>query len=212
MPAAAKRQKTRIEEIRRIELIEAAHRIFLRDGLKGLTTTRICHEAGMSQGILSYYFKDKEHILFEMVRYANRSLMDNVVIGLRAATTPWGRLVAIVNGNFPADRFEQNIANAWISFYAETAHNSRYARLQALFYRRLHSNIASLFPATVSRSEVDHFVRGFAAMLDGLWLRRGHSATDIDLPQATSLLIDYAEKMLGVELTAQLKLPVGRGA
>ena len=51
MAAKAKKQKTRIEDIRRIELIEAAHRIFLREGLRGLTTGRICAEAGMSQGI-----------------------------------------------------------------------------------------------------------------------------------------------------------------
>ena len=100
MATKAKKQRTRIEDIRRVELIEAAHRIFLRDGLKGLTTTRICHEAGMSQGILTYYFKDKDQVLFEMVRYANRVLMDAVVINLRQAETRWDRLTAIVDGNF----------------------------------------------------------------------------------------------------------------
>ena len=58
MVARFKKRKTRIEDIRRVELIGAAHRIFLRAGLKGLTSVRICHEAGMSQGILTYYFKD----------------------------------------------------------------------------------------------------------------------------------------------------------
>ncbi|TIW10143.1 MAG: TetR family transcriptional regulator, partial [Mesorhizobium sp.] len=89
MATRTKKQRTRIEDIRRVELIEAAHRIFLRDGLKGLTTTRICHEAGMSQGILTYYFKDKDQVLFEMVRYANRVLMDAVVVNLRKAETRW---------------------------------------------------------------------------------------------------------------------------
>ena len=89
MAGTRKKQKTRIEDIRRVELIEAAHRIFLREGLRGLTTTRICHEAGMSQGILTYYFKDKDEVLFEMVRFANRLLMDAVVINLRQARTRW---------------------------------------------------------------------------------------------------------------------------
>ncbi|MGX8010533.1 transcriptional regulator BetI [Mesorhizobium sp. ORM8.1] len=205
MATRTKKQKTRIEDIRRIELIEAAHRIFLRDGLKGLTTTRICHEAGMSQGILTYYFKDKDQVLFEMVRYANRVLMDAVVVNLRRAGTRWERLTAIVDGNFPEEKFERNTANAWISFYAEAAHNPRYVRLQELFYRRLRSNIGSALSPLCAKPEIDHFVRGFAAMLDGFWLRRGHSNDDISHLEARALLVEYSEKMLGAGMVSKLK-------
>ncbi|MDQ0323260.1 transcriptional repressor BetI [Pararhizobium capsulatum DSM 1112] len=205
MMAPRKKQKTRIEDIRRVELIEAAHRIFLREGLKGLTTTKICHEAGMSQGILTYYFKDKEQVLFEMVRVANRVLMEQVVSNLRRATTRWQRLLAIIDGNFPANRYDRSTANAWISLVAETAHNARYARLQRPFYSRLRSNIASALAPSLSRDEIDHFVRGFAAMIDGLWLRRGHSETDMWLEEAKLLLTEYTEKMLGDKLVETLK-------
>ena len=205
MATKARKQKTRIEDIRRVELIEAAHRIFLRDGLKGLTSIRICHEAGMSQGILTYYFKDKDEVLFEMVRFANRLLMDAVVVNLRQAVTRWDRLMAVIDGNFPEEKFERNTANAWISFYAEAAHNPRYARLQQLFYRRLRSNIGSALSPLWSKNEIDHFVRGFAAMLDGFWLRRGHSDDDISCLEARTLLVDYSEKMLGAEMAARLR-------
>ncbi|URK87477.1 transcriptional regulator BetI [Rhizobium sp. RCAM05350] len=162
MAVQPKKQKKRIEEIRRIELIEAAHRIFIKDGLKGLTTTRICNEAGMSQGILTYYFEDKDEVLFEMVRHANRILMDEVVMRLRSARTRWDRIIAVIDGNFPESRFERNTANAWVSFYAEAAHNQRYARLQRLFYRRLHSNLASALVPALDRAAIDPFVLGFA--------------------------------------------------
>jgi TetR/AcrR family transcriptional repressor of bet genes len=205
MATRPRKQKTRIEDIRRVELIQAAYSIFLREGLKGLTTTRICHEAGMSQGILTYYFKDKNEVLFEMVRYANRVLMDTVIAHLRRATTRWERLTAIIEGNFPAENFDRNTANAWISFYAEAATNSRYARLQRLFYKRLASNIASALAPFCSRAEIDHFSRGFAAMLDGFWLHRGHEEEDISAEQAKRLLTEYSEKMLGADMVERLK-------
>jgi TetR/AcrR family transcriptional regulator, transcriptional repressor of bet genes len=205
MSTHPKKQKKRIEEIRRIELIEAAHRIFIRDGLKGLTTTRICNEAGMSQGILTYYFKDKDEVLFEMVRHANRILMDEVVMRLRGARTRWDRIIAVIDGNFPETRFERNTANAWVSFYAEAAHNQRYARLQRLFYRRLHSNLASALVPAVDRAEIDPFVLGFAAMLDGIWLRRGHSDADISLAQGKQLLTRYTENSLGAAIVGRLQ-------
>lgn len=204
MPANARKRRTRIEDIRRVELIEAAHRVFLAEGLKGLTTTRICHEAGMSQGILTYYFRNKEEVLFEMVRFANRLLMDNVVVGLRGAHTPWERLVAIIDGNFPENRYDANTANAWVSFYAEAASNQQYARLQQLFYRRLRSNLASALGQTLSRAEVDHFAYGFAAMVDGLWLRRARTE-DLTVAEATRLLVEHSERVLGPDRVARMR-------
>lgn len=207
--AQIKKHKTRLEDIRRVELIEAAHRIFLQDGLRGLTSIRICHEAGMSQGILTYYFKDKEEVLFEMVRYANRLLMDSVILNLSQAKTRWERLIAIIEGNFPESKFDRNTANAWISFYAEAARNPRYASLQRLFYKRLRSNIISALSPLVTKDKIEYFVLGFAAMLDGLWLRRGHSNEDVTYMQARIILVEYAEKILGEEMTSRLKaLPV----
>ncbi len=205
MASKAKKQKTRIEDIRRIELIEAAHRIFLREGLRGLTTGRICAEAGMSQGILTYYFKDKEEVLFEMVRMNNRILMDEVVVNLRRATSRWERLVAIIDGNFPAHRFDRSTANAWVSLYAEAGHNERYGRLQRPYYSRLRSNVASALSPLCGRDQIDHFVRGFAAMIDGLWLRRAHSEKDMWLDEAKLLLTEYSEKMLGEAMVRVLK-------
>lgn len=209
MVSHIKKRKTRLEDIRRVELIEAAHRIFLKDGLKGLTSVRICHEAGMSQGILTYYFKDKEEVLFEMVRYANRLLMDSVILKLSQAKTGWERLLAIIEGNFPESRFDRNTANAWISFYAEAARNPRYASLQTLFYKRLRSNIISALSPSMTQEKTDHFILGFAALLDGLWLRRGHSNEDVTYMQARVILVEYAERILGEEKTSRLKaLPV----
>lgn len=207
MPEKPKRQKTRIEDIRRVELIDAAHRIFLREGLKGLTTTKICAEAGMSQGILTYYFRDKEEVLFEMVRMNNRRLADAIVTHLKAARNGWERLMALIDGNFPELHYDRPTARAWISLYAEAAHNERYARLIRPYYRRLRSNIAAILKPVMAPDEIDHFVRGFAAMIDGLWLRRGHSETDIWLAEAKLLLVEYVETMLGPEKVTLLKSP-----
>ena len=52
---------------------------------------------------------------------------------------------------------------------------------------------------------IEHFVRGLAAMIDGLWFRRGHSETDMWLDEARVLLIEYCERMLGDAVVAGLK-------
>ncbi len=205
MSSKRNRQKTRIEDIRRIELIEAAHRIFLKEGLRGLTTTRICHEAGMSQGILTYYFRDKEEVLFEMVRRNNRILAEQVMLNLKRATTGYERVIAVIDGLFPPERFDRATANAWASLFAEAAHNERYRRLLTPYYRRLHSNLAAPLKAHMPRPDVDRFIRGFTAMVDGLWLRRGYSDDDMWLEEAKGILVEYVERSLGAGIIGELK-------
>jgi transcriptional repressor BetI len=165
-------KRTRIEDLRRTELIAAAHRVFMQHGLGGMTTARICHEAGMSPGILAYYFKGKEDVLFAMVRLNNRLLMEDVVVRLGAATTRWQRLLAIVEGNFPASVYEPAVANAWLSVIAASATNPRYATLQRLFYRRLRSNLGSVFKGVLPDERFDLLARVISNLIDGLWLQK----------------------------------------
>ena len=60
--------KVSIEDIRRRELIEAAYLTFLEHGLNGTTMARIGERAGMSHGIVNYYFKSKDELLSAVVR------------------------------------------------------------------------------------------------------------------------------------------------
>lgn len=189
------RKRTRIEDLRREELILAAHRVFLTQGLAGLTTARICAEAGMSPGILAYYFRGKEDVLFQMVRYNNRILMEDIVRRMRAAVTPWDRLLAIIEGNFPQANYGRAAANAWISICAAASSNPEYARLQRYFYRRLASNLASCFRPALSGDRLDAVIATTGVMIDGLWLRRA-SDDGMTRDRAVALLRDQISAFL----------------
>ncbi len=196
-------RRTRIEDLRRTELIAAAHRVFMIHGLSGLTTARICAEAGMSPGILACYFKGKEDVLFAMVRLNNRLLMEDVVVRLTAARTRWERLLAIVEGNFPASVYQPNVANARLSVIAASAGNPRYAKLQTLFYRRLRSNLASVFAGQLPPDRVAAIAPVISLMIDGLWLQKAareapgrDAAVALVLQSVTALLTEDERRVL----------------
>ncbi len=188
-------KRTRIEDLRRTELVGAAHRVFMLHGLDGMTTARICQAAGLSPGILLYYFKGKDDVLFEMVRYNNRLLLQDIVARLRLAQTRMDRLTAIVEGNFPAHAYQPTVAMAWVSVCAATAKNQRFAKLQKIFYRRLHSNLASVFAGVVGSARGSRIETAAGAMIDGLWLRK--SAGD-------PITRDEAIAVILTTITAQL--------
>lgn len=48
------------------EILDAAHRCFLRHGLQGASISMICKEAGMSPGHLYHYFPGKDAIVEQM--------------------------------------------------------------------------------------------------------------------------------------------------
>jgi TetR/AcrR family transcriptional regulator, transcriptional repressor of bet genes len=196
--------RKRIDQIRRSELIEAAHRVFLREGLQGLTTARICKEAGMSPGILSYYFKGKDEVLYAMVRFNNRLLMEDVIARMRRAETSWQRLEAIVEGNFPAAAFIRTVAIAWLSVCAATNMNANYERLQRLFHRRLESNLASAFAGMLDGKRLREASLSIAGLIDGLWLRKA-VGDDIGRDEAIEVVRRNMISLLSAEEVSALQ-------
>lgn len=56
-------RRTRGTEERRAELLEAARRLFVRDGFAEASVSRIVREIGVAQGTFYYYFASKEAAL-----------------------------------------------------------------------------------------------------------------------------------------------------
>jgi AcrR family transcriptional regulator len=158
----------------------------------------------MSPGILAYYFKGKEEVLYAMVRFNNRLLMEDVVARMRRATTAWERLEAIVEGNFPDHSFTRNVAIAWLSVCAATNVNQNFERLQRLFYRRLVSNLSSAFLGMLDRDRLREASISIAAAIDGLWLRRavGH---DIARDEAIAVVMRNVTSLLSAAEIAMLR-------
>jgi AcrR family transcriptional regulator len=52
---------------KRERIIEAAFRGMFKQGIAGITMRSIAQEAGISQGMLHYYYEDKEHLLEEFL-------------------------------------------------------------------------------------------------------------------------------------------------
>lgn len=159
----------------------------------------------MSPGLLVYYFKGKDEVLFWMVRHANRVIMDEVVQKLRIAQTPWERLMAIVEGNFPESLYNRNTANAWLSFYAASSRDKQLERLQTLFYRRLSSNLRSCVKDCLEPPQLQQFVQGVGLLIDGCWLRKGGVDVSMTAVQVVSLIAHYMINFLGEKKVQFLK-------
>ena len=107
----------RIRDIRRRELLEAALEIVKREGLQATTLGRIAEQAGASKGIVHHYFKDKNQLIEQTMRYAHSRRREDLVKRLRSARHPGQRLGAVVSVILD-EKYFRLAADMLVSFYS----------------------------------------------------------------------------------------------
>lgn len=185
-----------IERIRREELTEAAWQTLQKWGLTGTTLARVAEQAGVSKGIVLHYFNSKDELLEAAMRRANAALRDEVSRRLQLAETPYGRLEAIIEGNFAEGFFSAEICHAWLAFCAEVPRNLQFARLQRAIHARMHSNLMSGLRPLLPPAEAAAAAYGITSLIDGLWLRLGLEQGGIDRDLARNQLYRFLQMTL----------------
>jgi len=87
---------------RREEILSAAIRVIVDVGLDHTTTRAIAHESGYSNGVLSHYFQDKDHILQSILVKTHREFMDRLAHSM-SGKDEFGQLWAMLTENLPLD-------------------------------------------------------------------------------------------------------------
>lgn len=142
---ARKRDPER-EAQRRSEILQAAARAFIRDGLRGTSIATICKEAGMSPGHLYYYFPSKEALIEAMAEadlaairsYAERlvtldELLDAAVSSSEFMSLPYNEPGKLLEGALAFDLHAEATRNPRI----HSIMDRHYRSISALFGERL---------------------------------------------------------------------------
>jgi TetR/AcrR family transcriptional repressor of bet genes len=180
--------KTRIKDIRRQDLVEAAYETLKENGMRGTTIASISEKVGMTPGIVQYYFKNKKILLEEMQRYANGLLRLKSLELLKDCETPGQKLDAILRANISPDLFVRPTAQAWLALCVDVPYEPVYARIQNILHKRLVSNLVHCLKLLMPESSAREFALELSAMIDGLWLQCATSPTPKDPAQALGLL------------------------
>lgn len=185
--------RTSIKEIRRRDLAEAALETLKEYGFSRTTVAKVAERAQMSPGIVHHYFKNKEELLEATVRYTTDELRRAVVRYLRRARTPHERLVAIIEGQLAPEMFDVGAAQVWISYLGQVPFVERYARLQRVLYRRLHSNLMRELKRLVPEARAQYIAEQLSILIDGVWVRLAVAEGPISREVALEKILTYLE-------------------
>jgi TetR/AcrR family transcriptional repressor of bet genes len=198
---------TPISDIRRRELKQAAFEVLQTEGVHGATLEKVARHAGASKGIVLHYFRNKQQLFVDTMRYANALLRDEVVRRLDAAATPAERLWAVIEGNFAPAFFRPSICHAWLSLCAEVPRDPQLARVQKVIHARMRSNLLSALADLVPADQREAIALGITTLIDGLWLRAGLQSGGIDREAALAQMRDYVAHRIPAAAASRLPEP-----
>lgn len=92
-PRIARRERRR--ERSRDEIVDAARRVLLRNGIAGTTLDAVAKEVGLTKAALYYYYPSKDSLLFEIM-YVNLEMQTNAIRDAVAQAGDGGEAVAAI--------------------------------------------------------------------------------------------------------------------
>lgn len=190
--------KLGMQPIRRRQLIDATLDAINEVGMHDATIAQIARRAGVSTGIISHYFKDKNGLLEATMRDITSQLRDAVLNRLHAL--PDGsasqRLQAIVGGNFDETQISSAAMKAWLAFLGQQHAPADALSVTAGQQPSPAVELVYEFRRELPREQAQEAGYGLAALIDGLWLRAALSGKPLDKTLAQSLTSHFIRQHL----------------
>src|SRR3989454_4725323 len=129
--------KVGVAPLRREQIVRATIRCLARDGYAGLTMKKVARTAGVSQGILHYYFADKRAILVAALEMVMADLDRRVAAAqARGPRDPRARLRALITACLRLATEAREFWVVFVEFWGEMMHDRRLREINAALYRR----------------------------------------------------------------------------
>ena len=183
------------------QILEAAIKVFARQGFHQSTVAQIAKEAGVADGTIYLYFKNKDDILVQFFNYKTKQVFDSFRTEVARADSSLDKLRYLIRRHLV--EFQRNREMA-VVYQVETHQNSRLAEPQiremSKMYRDIISEIVEqgqqegairkdLYVGLVKR-----FIIGAVDEVINTWL---HSKGDYDLVSMAEPLVELFIKGIG---------------
>jgi AcrR family transcriptional regulator len=195
-----------VAPIRRVAIVRATIRCLARDGYTGLTMKKVARQAGVSQGILHYYFADKRAILVAALETVTADLDRRVAAAQsREGKDAAARLRALVAACLRLAVEERAFWVVFVEFWGEMMHDRRLREINAALYERMRRLIGAVVVQGV-RAGAFRPVDGRRAaavvlgLVDGVSLQLAFDPAAFSVGEATRFCADAVMRFLAREV------------
>jgi TetR/AcrR family transcriptional regulator, fatty acid metabolism regulator protein len=176
-------------------------KVFARQGFHQSTIAQIAKEAGVADGTIYLYFKNKDDILVQIFSYRTRQVFDRFQAEVEKADNSLDKLRNLIRRHLTEFQRDRDMA---VVYLVETHQNSRLAESQiremSQMYQDLISDIVELGQQEASIRKdlyvglVKRFILGAVDEVINTWL---HSDKQYDLVSMADPLVDLFIRGIG---------------
>jgi AcrR family transcriptional regulator len=188
--------------MRRAEIVRATIRCLARDGYSGLTMKKVARQAGVSQGILHYYFADKRAILLAALETVTADLDRRVAAAqARGPRNARARLLALIEACLRLAVEERAFWIVFVEFWGEMMHDRRLRAINAALYERTRRLIGAVVAQGVRagifrRIDALRAAAVILGLVDGVSFQLTFDPTAFGVPEATRFCGDAVVRYL----------------
>lgn len=175
MEAASKPRDLAGEKAQRI--VDAMRGSVAQRGAAGSTFDHVAREAGVSRGLLHYYFGTKERLLVEVVRRDTEIRMEMLDAALADAHTADDFIQALVSSLEDLVEHQPEFVTLWFELFTVARRNEEIGAEVAALTRRTRAHVAELLEAKQAEGvirlhdEPEAVVAILFALADGIAMR-----------------------------------------
>jgi AcrR family transcriptional regulator len=193
---------------RREQLLRAALEVIQERGFPETRIADVAERAGISPALVIYYFKTKDQLLTEAIRYSEDNWYAAGTRRVAAIPTAAGRIEELVAMSClpEADAEPPTSWVLWLDLWAQSARHPEVASVRQKSDERWRETICSLVVAGQEAGEFGQvdpvdFADSLAAMMDGLAVQIALDDLSVDAGRAFELSMRYVSGQLGFTWT-----------
>lgn len=193
-PPRPRRERPENAARRRRQIIEATIESVVQHGLSGTTLATVAEAAGLSQGVAVFYFRTKDALLAETLRWQYEEYRAIWTAALAAAgPDPVARIQALARADFDDRVCNRRVLSLWYACWGEAKARPLIAQLSAEYDGARDRAMAEACRAAQgliagAAWTPDLLARTLDGLSDGLWLKLHLSEGEIDLADARATL------------------------
>src|SRR5579864_9036618 len=172
-----------------VHLLRNTYHLIGQRGVHQVALEDIAELAGVSKGILLYYFKTKENLVLTTMRWALSATADRIHGAMAKAHSPEAKVLAMIDAIWIGPETNRAFYLTYLDLAAQAARNESFTQLSATF----HTIVDALYAEAVEEGvragafaveSVEEAAAVIRAIIDGLFLqwmqdrawKRRHSA------------------------------------
>ena len=188
------RSKSDIINLRRAQLTRAAYKVVGQKGYYDFTIRDIAREAGLSTGLVHYYFKNKEDLLLNLLKEINRNMLVVLNKAISASDDPREKLNIFMNQAFNLVRDEKDYFYIVIDFWTQVNKNDRMKRANTKLFKSYRDEISKILKEGIEKGvfmkmDVDYTSAVIISIIQGMIIQYVIDTSAFDYE-------DYAKKLM----------------